>query len=185
MSNTQFAINRQMLANMMLNPARFLLGNHLLEISLDTPEIDGYNRKDKAHSGNVATNESANVPLDNLANDAQLRFKLRIIAPIVYTDFKHELLARQNDTTHEHETSFKAYANAEKISLGESEFLGEETNSGTVHKLIKLYVSQSKQVTKISQAWRKQKGAYQVKRNGEFIPYALPESENLAPIVTA
>lgn len=195
MNTNSFAINKTMLANMMLNPARFMLGSFLLEVGLEVPdkELKGNTRKEKANSGRVPTNEGT-VSLENLADNAMLRFKARIIAPIVFTSFKHELLAKQNETTHEHEMTFWIDANDSTITVEASEFLGTQLKADDLHKLIRIYVSQSKNETKISAKWRKRQGSYEVKRNGEFVPYAnevmavleklvKPETENLAPIV--
>lgn len=188
--STQLFINKESVKYLMLNTGKYLLGSHLVSVQLQTPTIEGLNRKEKAQSGKLATKENHAENLENLREKALLEFVVTIIAPVTYTSHKHELLAEQNQTAQEMSDVFKAHANLESIELERDTFLGETIDASALHGIIKNYVKLGKN-QKISQKWRKNKGAYQIAKNGEFVPYAAQEkpiespkqkeSENIAP----
>lgn len=174
--STQSFINRASLAYLQKNAGKYLLGANLVSIQLAKPEIAG---KRTLVAGKLATKENHEESLENLQESALLEFTFTIVSPVTYTSHKHKLLALQNQTAQEMSDTFRIYANLESIELERDSFLGTPLIASEIHSLIRDYVKLGKSQKAINK-WRKSKGTYQVKRNGEFLPYEAPQV-NLAP----
>lgn len=195
-NSSSFVVNMVAKRQAMTVAGKYFLHNHLLSLKLQAPSIDGYTRKEAIASTNVATKEHASLPYLMLPNDALLAFDVTLIAPIVYTSHQHELMALQNNRPMALSTDFTVYANLSTIESTETSFLGQEIDLASLHNLIKLFWKESSK-ERTSEKWKTQKGQYLVyagkdnKNKALWVAYqiapnkpaAMPESENLAPIV--
>lgn len=157
----QFAVNNKARVIAMTSPGKYLFGTELVSIKLQAPTIDGYTKKQAIASPNVATKEYKSLPYLQLTQDALLAFDLTLIAPIVYTSHKHELMALQNGRAMAFSQEFTVYANLTTIESTESEFLGQAIDLQALHSLIKLFWKES-QKESTSEKWRVKSGKYEV-----------------------